>query len=180
MTLVILHVVKLQQIDKTDHEPTKYRNTMEKTCNLFILPQSYVWKHYKNMKFILKFSSILIMPFPLFSFCQVSLPIPLKKTLSCWCSYLCLASSNCSLWLLYNDLLGLALLPLYLHSLPTLNLNLTWLDQLNLWKKESERNINYASYFSLLGLSITKSSLRMIYCCKEKETTDSSLFSIFK
>lgn len=91
---------------------------------------------------------------------------------------LCLASSNCSLGLLYNDLLGLALLPLYLHSLPTLNLNLTWLDQLNLWKKESERNINYASDFSLLGLSMTKSSLRVIYCCTEKESSESSLFPV--
>lgn len=54
------------------------------------------------------------------------------------CSYLCLASSNCSLGLLYNDLLGLALLALYLHSLPTLNLNLTWLDQLNLWRKSQK------------------------------------------
>lgn len=120
-------------------------------------------KHYKDINFIFKFSSTLIFFFPfllnhILSHLPSLLPVPLKKTLSCWCSYLCLASSNCSLWLLYNDLLGLALLPLYLYSLPTLNLNLTWLDQLNLWKKESERNINYASYFSLLGLSITRSS----------------------
>lgn len=134
----------------------------------FSAPESCM-KHYKNMTFIFKFSSILIIPFFYIYFffylttsLKVSLPVPLQKSLSCWCSYLCLASSNCSLGLLYNDLLGLALLPLYLHSLPTLNLNLTWLDQLNLWKKESERNINYASDFSLLSLSMTKSSLRVI------------------
>lgn len=31
-----------------------------KTCSLFILSQSYAWKHYKNINFILKFSSTLI------------------------------------------------------------------------------------------------------------------------
>lgn len=45
---------------------------------------------------------------------------------------LSLASSDCSLWLLDDDLLGLTLLALHLHSLPTLNLDLSRRHQLYL------------------------------------------------
>lgn len=48
-------------------------------------------------------------------------------------SYLSLASGDCSLGLLNDDLLGLSLLALHLHSLPTLDLDLPRRHQLYLW-----------------------------------------------
>ena len=49
--------------------------------------------------------------------------------------YLRLASSDSCLGLLDDDLLGLALLALHLHSLPTLDLDLPRWDQLYLQKR---------------------------------------------
>lgn len=54
-------------------------------------------------------------------------------------NYLGLASSDCCLGLLDDDLLGLTLLALHLHSLPTLDLNLSRWDQLYLCKRTQRK-----------------------------------------
>lgn len=71
--------------------------------------------------------------------------------------YLGLASGDSCLGLLDDDLLGLALLALYLYSLPTLDLDLSRWDQLYLWERAQRKVSTLLTMVSFgSGLLVTK------------------------